>query len=327
MSMPEISVIVPIYNVGKFLSDCLDSILAQTYQNFEVICINDGSTDNSGDIADKYALKDKRITVFHQENQGVSSARNLGIERAGGKYITFCDSDDYWHCDFLKIMRNLINQYDVDMVCADIVPTKEKYTGKSVDLSDFTPKLKLIDKPFDYFLETSKIRTGVPFKLYRSDVLKQMRFVEGIYLEDVPFTMFLLYKMKNVLVTNWPLYYYYTNPQSVMRSSFKAERVEGYARLMRHIASETEKICPTYAKIIREQVINKRFKMLLNQSVRKQKNINERKMLFKAIQQCVESLFAEKIISYNGLKPHQRLALFFLLHKKPELARIVMTIL
>ncbi len=327
MSLPEISVIVPIYNVEKYLSDCLDSILSQTFQDFEVICVNDGSTDNCYQIIDKYALQDKRISVIHQENKGVSRARNVGIEQATGKYITFCDSDDYWHRDFLKIMHELITKYDVDMVSSDIVPTKNRYSKNLSDLSNFKPKLKLIDNPFDYFLKTNKIRTGVPFKLYRAEPVKQMRFVEGIYLEDVPFTTFLLEKMNKVLLTNWPLYYYYTNPDSVMRSSFTASRIKGYVRLMYHLAQETEKTVPGYTEIIRKNVTNKRFKMMLNQSIRKQKNINERKLLFVEIQQYVEQMFQDKVISYAGLKPHHQLALFLLLHGKSEWARHVMTIL
>ncbi len=327
MSIPEISIIVPIYNVEEYLSDCLDSILSQTFQNYEVICVDDGSTDKCGQIADKYALKDKRITVIHQENKGVSCARNVGIEKAAGKYITFCDSDDYLHCDFLKIMHELITKHDVDMVSAEIVPTKEKYTGQCIDLSDFIAKLNFVENPFDYLLKTNKIRTGVPFKLYRAEPVKQTRFMDGIYLEDVPFTAFLMYRMKKVLLTNWPLYYYYTNPNSVMRKSFTAARIKGYDKLMRHITAETEKICPQYAKIMRSNIINKRFKMMLNQSIRKQKNINERKKLFCEIQQYVKLLFDDGIISYDGLKPHHRLALFFLLHNKSEWARYVMTYL
>ena len=91
---PEISVIVPVYNVEKYLSECIDSILAQTFRNFELILIDDGSKDKSGEICDGYALKESRIKVIHKENAGVSEARNSGLEMAIGEYITFNDSDD-----------------------------------------------------------------------------------------------------------------------------------------------------------------------------------------------------------------------------------------
>lgn len=102
----QISIIVPVYNAEKFLVRCIDSILAQKYKNFELLLIDDGSKDSSGHICDLYAEKDARIRVFHKENGGVSSARNLGLEKAKGEWITFCDSDDYvkdfWLDNFIK---------------------------------------------------------------------------------------------------------------------------------------------------------------------------------------------------------------------------------
>lgn len=99
----KISVIVPIYNVEQYLPRCIDSILAQTYANFELLLINDGSIDNSGKICDEYAVKDSRVKVFHKENGGVSSARNLGLDNATGYWVSFIDADDYISNDFFKI--------------------------------------------------------------------------------------------------------------------------------------------------------------------------------------------------------------------------------
>lgn len=99
---PKISVIVPVYNVEKYLQRCIDSILAQTFTDFEVLLIDDGSKDKSGEICDEYAVKDKRIRVFHKENGGVSSARNIGLEHCIGEYICFCDADDWVDISWLK---------------------------------------------------------------------------------------------------------------------------------------------------------------------------------------------------------------------------------
>ena len=100
-----ISIIVPVYNAEKTLPQCIDSILSQKYSDFEVLLIDDGSTDNSGRLCDTYSQKDKRIRVFHQENQGVSAARNLGLEQMKGEFVTFCDSDDWvedtWLLDYM----------------------------------------------------------------------------------------------------------------------------------------------------------------------------------------------------------------------------------
>lgn len=110
---PKISVIVPVYNVQKYLSRCIDSILAQTFTDFELLLINDGSKDNSGKMCDEYAKKDTRIHVFHKENGGVSSARNLGLENVQGEWITFIDSDDYLNINFLS---NLIKYDNFDHI-------------------------------------------------------------------------------------------------------------------------------------------------------------------------------------------------------------------
>lgn len=101
-AQPLITVIVPVYNVEKYLRRCLDSIIRQTYQNLEILCIDDGSIDNSGEICEQYAARDARIKVIHQENQGLSTARNRGLDTATGEYIAFVDSDDYIAADVLE---------------------------------------------------------------------------------------------------------------------------------------------------------------------------------------------------------------------------------
>ena len=95
--MPKVSVIIPVYNVEQYLNRCIDSVLNQTYKDFEIILVDDGSTDKSGEICDVYAEKDSRITVIHKENGGLSDARNFGIDAARGDFLTFLDSDDYFH--------------------------------------------------------------------------------------------------------------------------------------------------------------------------------------------------------------------------------------
>ena len=103
--MDKISVIIPVYNVEKFLRECLDSVINQTYKDLEIILIDDGSQDNSGAICDEYALKDQRIKVFHKENGGVASTRTFGLREMSGKYFSFVDSDDVVDCDYIKILK------------------------------------------------------------------------------------------------------------------------------------------------------------------------------------------------------------------------------
>lgn len=113
---PAVSVIVPIYNVEKYLAECVDSILGQTFQDIEVILVDDGSSDRSGQMADDYAAQDTRVKVIHKENGGLSSARNAGMKVARGQYIYYCDSDDYISRDAIEILYDTAIRNDLDMV-------------------------------------------------------------------------------------------------------------------------------------------------------------------------------------------------------------------
>ncbi len=328
MTEPVISVIVPIYNVQSFLSGCLESLMAQTFHDIEIICVDDGATDESGSIAESYADKDSRITVIHQENKGLSGARNTGIDKARGKYIAFCDSDDYLHPDFLKRLYDTIENTEADVACCKLISTKEKYKGDFPDLEKIKVNVEITNDPIMTFLTTKNIPTGVCVKLYRQSVIKDMRFIEGIYFEDVPFTTGLMMRVKKVAITNLPMYYYYTNPSSIMRTSFTEQKVESYVHLIRYIARDTENLRPDLIPVVRKKVLNGRFKMMVNQAIRKQKNISVRKHLFDKIQRVVIPLFQEGIISYAGLKLRHRITLFLLLHCKTSApARWVMTLL
>lgn len=326
MTKPMISVIVPIYNVQAFLPGCLESIISQTFKDIEIICIDDGSTDESGTIAESYTDKDSRIKVIHQENQGLSGARNTGMRVAEGEFIAFCDSDDYYHPEFLERLYRVIEKTGADVACCNFVKTKEKYTGAFPTLPE--PHVELTYNPSMMYLKTRKISTGVDTKLYRRDAIKDLSFIKGIYFEDVPFTTALMLRIKSAVITDLPMYYYYANPNSIMRTSFSWQKVSSYIQLIRHIAKDTQEIRPDLVALVRQKVLNGRFKMMVNQAVRKQKDIEKRKELFDKMQPEVVALFREGIISYAGLKPHHRLALFLLVHCKTSTpARLVMTYL
>lgn len=116
MQKIKFSVLIPVYNVENFITECIDSLLNQTYQNFEVILIDDGSTDSSGNICNEYVKKDKRIKVYHQTNQGLIMARRNSIAKASGDFCLFLDSDDYWDYDLLETINQIICEYDCDLV-------------------------------------------------------------------------------------------------------------------------------------------------------------------------------------------------------------------
>ncbi len=213
--MPKISVIVPVYKAEKFIVECVDSILKQSFSDIELILVNDGSPDNSGAICDEYALKDNRIKVFHQENGGVCSARNKGLDNATGKYIFFVDSDDYIAEDTLEVLYNDLvkNNADIsigfmgcDNVTEELDNKVEIWTGKDGLIKG------LEDNPALY---------GCCNKLFRYELVKDVRFVVGRKVhEDGYFNFLALIKLPTIVVRNKVTYTYRNNPDSASHAAF-----------------------------------------------------------------------------------------------------------
>lgn len=204
-----ISVIVPVYNVEKYLSRCIESIINQSYQNIEIILINDGSTDNSSIICDEYAKKDTRIKVIHKKNGGVSSARNVGLKNARGEFITFVDSDDYIKLTCFEKMVNGIKNNDVDMVVVgwEYGDGTIGWADKNIDID--CQKVYTQDE-----ISKSYLFLTVWGHLFRRMDLNGMFFNEKIfYGEDTLFTFQSFYKKKSskLLVIGESLYIYINN--------------------------------------------------------------------------------------------------------------------
>lgn len=310
-----ISVIVPIYNVEKFITGCLTSVSVQTYPHFECLCIDDGTQDNSGEIAEEFAKKDKRFKVFHQKNQGLSGARNTGLNCATGDYIFFLDSDDYIHPQTFEILVNLIEKHNVNFVCFSLQHTKNLYAPIEKNLS-LTQKTKIYTNPLEAFIKKRNIQTGVCLRLYKSKFLKDLRFIEGICFEDVPFTTRVMDKTKEFLYINVPLYYYYTNPDSKMRTSFSEHKVDSYVCVIEDVFTYIQKNRPKQLKNIQKYLLNKRVKMMMNQIVQKKKDITQGRALYAYIKPKLKKLYCQGIISFVGLKPQHKIALWLLLNTK-----------
>lgn len=186
MSESKISVIVPVYNVAAYLPQCLDSILAQTLQETEIIVVDDGSTDNSPQICDEYAAKDTRIQVIHQQNKGPSSARNKGMAAACGKYIAFVDADDWIEPTMLQKLYDAAERDKSDVAVCHVFCTSNP-KGRQKKYWPYTKDCVLKPKQFyKYFLVAPCWPCN---KIYRRDFLQKNKitFVEGILYEDVPF--------------------------------------------------------------------------------------------------------------------------------------------
>lgn len=223
MTEPLISIVIPVYNAEKYLRACLDSVLAQTYKNWEAICVNDGSSDNSAKILEEYAAKDARFHIINQPNSGVSTARNTGLQQTTGKYLMYLDSDDIWHPQTLEILQNVMEKSNADMGCfkyQEVYPdTKIIYNNYMVD-SDF----KLCKTPLLSFIHR-KIKTGILIwnKIYRTDKIKNISFCNLKQGEDDVYSLSVLLKISSIAMLDNVLYYYMQNPQSIMHQADEAK--------------------------------------------------------------------------------------------------------
>ena len=215
-----ISIIVPVYNVEKYLHRCVDSVLAQTHQNIEVLLIDDGSQDNSGKICDEYAEKDARVRVFHKENGGVSSARNLGLIEAKGEYIGFVDADDYIDSSMYEILlRNLIVEDAEISVCSYYQEDKDGVFHRHWDQDEHL--ILIDDKQIKCLISNQYYTCSCWDRLYKRELVNNSAFDETVSLyEDYLFLYHVLKKSHKTVFTSQPLYYYCNNSNSASNTGF-----------------------------------------------------------------------------------------------------------
>lgn len=218
--MQKLSVIVPVYKVEPYIHKCVDSILGQTYTNLEVILVDDGSPDNCGKICDEYAAKDKRVKVIHKKNGGQADARNFGIEIASGEIIGFVDSDDYIEPYMYQEMINYMQNYGLDIVCAD---TKQVRGNKI----KYNPRYKnnLIWNKEEALCENlnSNLDNAVWNKIYKRKVIENVRFPIGRVYEDVATIYKFIYNADKVGYLAKGCYYYIKRKGSTISTSFNSK--------------------------------------------------------------------------------------------------------
>ena len=213
--MPKISVIIPVYNVEKYLAECLTSVVNQTFKDIEIICVNDGSTDNSPKILEEFAQKDSRIKIINQENQGMSCARNAGLAVATGEYITFVDSDDYISTDLYADMQKYL---PAELICfnAKIFPMSEKYRAlQNYIQCKFEGEQSITEK----IIKQTNIH--IWNKIFKTSVIREnnIKFPDGLYFEDFPFMFEYLYSINTAkFVTGKGYYFYRQQPNSIMKT-------------------------------------------------------------------------------------------------------------
>lgn len=230
--MNLISVVVPVYNVEKYLDRCVESVLNQTHKDFELLLVDDGSLDNCPRMCDEWAKKDERIKVFHKSNGGLSSARNYGLDRAKGDYIAFVDSDDFVQPDYLNYLYQALKEREGDLVICDYL-----HFSTQNEVVAFKEDLKIL-KEYDnytvflddeYLLGTCNAKKIVVWnKLYKKELFNDIRFPEGEIHEDTATYYKFLYLSRKTVYINNALYFYYDNPVGTMGKPFTEKRLNEF---------------------------------------------------------------------------------------------------
>lgn len=337
--MPAISVIVPVFKVEEYLCRCIDSILAQTFTDFELILVDDGSPDNCGAICDDYAAKDSRIRVVHKENGGVSRARNTGIECSTGEYIAFVDSDDYIRVDYLETMYNRMvsNDYDCVSIGYAIVDLDNIEIKKGVH-----PALEYVLNSeydvYEHIVSVLRGKTGWELwtRLFRADIIRvnNIRLCETCenFAEDLGFYLSYLLYCKRICNIDYIGYYYTHRVNSMMRKSENDVRLNPMNEISKYYFNRVEtsgnkELLDNYSKIHSLIIYNQLIKVVKKKLysdvprycnlIQNKKWYNKQTMLFvhnkTYISECIEK---KDIALYRNL-------CFYTIHKNYFVFRFI----
>lgn len=241
----KVSVVIPVYNVEKYLRECVDSVLNQTYTSYEIILVDDGSTDSSGSICDSYLIKDSRIRVLHKANGGLSSARNAGLEIAVGKYVYFLDSDDYISDQTLEKLVEVAEKDSADLVFFDAVSFADAEDNFKVSQNYIRKQNYKTGKGTAVFSEMQKndeFHSAVPLLFIKKDLLEQndIRFIDGIYYEDMLFTYQVFCCAKVASQNKEAFYHRRYRKNSIMTSKKNPKHFASFTRVYKEVKGFSE---------------------------------------------------------------------------------------
>lgn len=292
--MPKISVIIPCYETAEALPACLESVLAQTYRDFEIVAVNDGSPDQCGEILAAYAQREPRLRVFTHENRGLSAARNTGLDHAHGEYLLFLDSDDQLPCYALEILLTIAQKYDVPVVVS-------RHFGALADPTHYTVTCHR-DHLFESFVTDRKIFSSACNRLYHRDALQGLRFKEGILFEDWPFQTILFSKLSAYATTDLPCYIYVDDNTSTVRSAFTLKKAASYLQGIRYI-HEVFKSSPLLR--LAQKRMATAMKMLINKTYK-----SKLRDLQQYVSQACYELFDQEIVYRSDIPLKSRFRLW-----------------
>ncbi len=223
---PLISVVIPVYNVKKYLNKCVDSVISQTYSNIEIILVDDGSNDGCAEICDNYKMLDNRIIVIHKENGGLSDARNVGIDICKGKYITFIDSDDYVECNYIEYLYIIISENNADLSICEYKYISEN--NKVLNKFNNDECIKILKKKEALMELCNEVffSNSAWAKLYLTEHFKDIRYPVGRLFEDIPTTYKLFAKCNTIVFGGKPLYNYLYRNNAISKKEFTINRLD-----------------------------------------------------------------------------------------------------
>ncbi len=265
-----ISVIVPVYNVEKYINKCVDSIINQTYKNIEIILIDDGSTDKSCVICDEYIKKDNRIKVIHQENSGLSEARNTGIKIANGKYLAFVDGDDYILEGMLEYLYNLINETNSEISVCNFF----RYWNEDKKIIDYDISSKRIvlkkEQALKEILKNDLLKSFAWNKLYKKSLFENVRYPKNMKMEDVATTYKLISNSEKIVIGKDAKYYYVQREGSILATKSTSMYIDYYKAVYERYKFLDEKY-PS----LKKQNVNTMINFLIGMNLVNDKKLKE----------------------------------------------------
>lgn len=273
---PVVSVIVPIYKAEKYLQNCISSIRRQTYMQLEIILVDDGSPDDCGNICDKNAAEDIRIKVIHKENEGLSSARNVGLDIARGEYIAFVDADDTIHPQFIEILLRLCLQYDCDIAQCDYLAIAENSFKLPLNPQQSIVLLNNKDAVHELCSGGESVKYTVVWnKIYKKSLFAGIRYPVGRIHEDEFITYKVLWNTKKMAVTNQYLYYYLQHASSITGEQFSIRRLDALDAYKERLCflAENHLEKDYYSTLQRFFYLIERYEFLTKENIEKSENI------------------------------------------------------
>lgn len=260
MNNPKISIIIPIYNAEKYLRQCFDSVINQTFKNIEIICLNDGSSDNSLKIIEEYQQKDKRVILVDlEQNKGISNARNEGIKCAKGNYVTFVDSDDYIEPDYIEYLYNILKTFNCKM---SVSPHNIVKKGKKKKVFNIKTDYKLSSQEcIKKLLYNDGIDTSAWSKLYDKTLFDNIKYPEGKLFEDIAITYKLFIKSKEVACGHLAKYNYVVRDNSIVTKEFDKSKLD-LVEMTDYMAADIVNFFPNLKKAALRRRVYARFSTL-----------------------------------------------------------------